>query len=362
VSAAVMTTRRAWLTMALAVGITLALGPGPGAVAEAQELRTFKFASVGAKPTSVSELYYGLGMEKGWYKEAGVDFQVVRMNATVAYPAMVAGEVDGALYGASAAVAALRGAPLVAVFYDPVSAPWSLVVDPKKIKTPKDLAGARCVAATGAKTATHIAWAAMIESIGGDPRSFQAVGLAQPPPMWLEALRAGTAECMLGFDAAWTGQAVREGFKTLAYLPKVRPIQANGLSVAQASVKDPKKREVVKDVIGVFLRAQEYVKSKDNRRELADTVRRWMGDPKGLQTEDYEAAVAELAALLPAKGYIEDESILGNMLASAIKYDIYDVKEFKQDPRTVDLVKAGVIDQSLVKEAAAWGPPLYRRR
>jgi ABC-type nitrate/sulfonate/bicarbonate transport system substrate-binding protein len=259
-------------------------------------------------------------------------------------------------------VAGLRGAPLVAVFYDAVSGPWSLVVDPKKIKTPKDFAGARCVAATGNKTATHIAEAAMIESLGGDPRAFQSIGLGQPPPFWIEALRVGSAECMIGFDAAWTGQAVREGYKVLAYLPKAWPMHTSGLAVAQATLKDPKKRALTVDVISVFLRAQAYVRAKENRAELAEMLRRWMGAPKGMQTEDYEAALAEMATLYAPKGYIEDDKAFSTMLTAAIKYGIFDPKEFRHDPTTVNFVKAGVVDQTLAKEAALRGGPHYRRR
>ncbi|MSQ71946.1 MAG: hypothetical protein EXR27_11750 [Betaproteobacteria bacterium] len=345
--------------LALCVGLSLAVGQS--GMSGAQELRPYKFASVGDKPTSAAELYFGLGLEKGWFKEAGIDFQVRRMLANVAYPAIVSNDIDGALYGSSAAIAALRGVPLVVAYLDQISSPWSLVVDPKKIKTPKDLKGARCVAATGAKTATHIAWAAMIDSIGGDPRAFQAVGIGQPPPFWLEALRTGTAECILGFDAAWTGVAQREGYKALAYLPDVSPMQTNGLSVSSAALKDPKRRELLKDVIGVFLRSHAYIRDMKNRSEVAGIVRNWMGSPKALQNEDYEAAVAEIVRLAPPKGYIENESLLDNMLKASLKYDIYDAKEFKVDVSKVSMSAAGVVDQSVAREAAAWGAPRFRR-
>jgi hypothetical protein len=328
--------------------------------ANAQQLRPFKFASVGDKPTSAAELYFGLGLEKGWFKEVGVDFQLRRMFSNVAYPAIVSNDIDGALYGTSAGIAALRGVPLVVAYFDQVSSAWSLVVDPKKIKSPKDFKGARCVATTGAKTATHIAWAAMIDSIGGDPKSFQAVGIGQPPPFWLEALRTGTAECMLGFDAAWTGLAQREGYKSLAYLPDVSPMQANGLSVSRAALKDPARRELIKDVIGVFLRSHAYIRDTRNHAEIAGIVRNWMGSPAGLQQQDYEAAVVEIAKLAPPKGFIENEAVLDNMLKASLKYEIYDAKEFKVDPAK-GMTAAGVVDQSAAKEAAAWGAPRFRR-
>jgi len=350
--------RKYWPGLLVKTVCSLALlGASALGGAHAAELKTFKFASVGDKPTSAAELYYGLGLEKGWYKEVGVDFQVVRMFSSVAYPAILSGEVDGTLYAASSAVAALRGAKLAVVFEDPVSVPWSLVVDPKKIKTPQDLKGARCVAATGAKTAMHIAWAALIDSIGGDPRNFQPVGLGQPTPYWIEALRSGTAPCMMGFDAAWTGQAEREGFKALAYLPDVMSMPGNGMTVAQAALKDPARREVIKNVLSVFLRAQDYVRDPANRTELAGIVAKWMGNPKGIEQKDYENVIDELAKLLPPKGYLEDEQIFGNMIRVAIKYGIYDAKEFSQDPTTTDLVKEGVVDQSLLKEVLKRGNP-----
>ena len=328
--------------------------------ASAQELRTFRFGTIGEKPTAANELFFALALEKGWFKEAGIDFKPLRMQPNVAYPSLASGDIEGTYFAASAAVAALRGAPLAVVYYPQYSVDWSLVVDPKKVKTPKDLAGVRCVASSGAKSATQIAWAAMIASVGGDPKNFQAIGLGQPPPFWIEALRVGTAECMMGYDAAWAGQAKREGFNVLAELPNVKPMQSHGLAVSKTALGDAKKRELIVDVLGVFLRTQDYIKA--NRAEAAETVRRWMGSIKGIETEDYLAAVDSSIKLTPPKGHFEDEKIMANMLNVAMDYGIYDPKEFREDPRTVDLVKVGAIDQSLVKEAYARGAPAYHRR
>lgn len=345
------------LTVALSLIATLMISVSQTA---AQELRNFRYASIGDKPTAANELFFALGLEKGWFKEAGIDFRPSRMLVNVAYPAIVSGEIEGTYYAASAAVAALRGVPLTVVYYPQFSVDWALVVDPRKIKSPRDLAGVRCVATTGAKSAPHVAWAAMIGAVGGDPRNFQPIGLGQPPPFWIEALRVGTAGCMLGYDSAWTGQAVREGFKVLAYLPDVKPMQSHGLAVGQAATKDAKKRELIVDVLGVILRTQDYIKA--NRAEAAEVVRRWMGAPQDMQAEDFLAAVDAAIRLMPPQGHFEDEKILGNMLAVGLDHGIYDPKEFRADPRTADLVKFGAIDQSLVKEAYARGAPLYQRR
>ena len=59
---------------------------------------------------------------------------------------------------------------------------------------------------------------------------------------------------------------------------------------------------------------------------------------------------------------IEDRTILANQLSSGVKYQIYDVAEFKIDPRTVHPLDAGAVDQTLVREVAARGGPLYRSR
>jgi ABC-type nitrate/sulfonate/bicarbonate transport system substrate-binding protein len=352
------TSNKGRLGLACAVIAALAAGWASGAAAE--ELRVFKFATIGAEPAAASELYFGLALEKGWFKEAGIDFQATRMPPPVAYPAIASGKIDGTYFAASAAIAHLRGAPLVVVYYPQYSVDWSLIVDPRKIKSPKDFAGARCVASTGAKSATHVAWAAMIDHIGGDPYAFQPVGLNQPAPFWIEALRVGTAPCMMGFDGAWASEAMREGYKMLAYLPDVKPMQTHGLAVSEATLKDPVKRKLLVDVIGVFLRSQDYVRDKSHRDEIAATVQRWMGSPKGMQRPDYEAAVDDLIKLIPPKGVVEDHQILANGFQEGLKYKIYDPKEFGQFAADTDLVKAGAIDQSVVKEAYDRGGPLYR--
>jgi hypothetical protein len=344
----------------LAAAVLAVLSAWPSA--HAADLRPFKFATWGNKPTGAADMFYGLPAEKGWFKEVGIDFQMLRMVPNVAFPGIAAGEVDGTASAGSAPIAALRGAPLVVVFYDHTSAPWSLVVDPKKIKTPKDYAGARCVATTGAKTAPHVAAAAMIDKLGGDPQAFQSIGIGQPPPFYIQALRAGTADCMVALDGAWANQAAREGYKIAAYLPRVKLMPTNGLAVAPAALKDPAKRALVADVVGVFLRTHAYVRDPRNRAELVATLERWMGSPKDLKREDYEAAITELAEVLPPKGYIDDKNVLAGQLITGVQYGIYDPKEFKVDPRTADLIEAGALDLGLIREVVGRGGPLYRAK
>jgi ABC-type nitrate/sulfonate/bicarbonate transport system substrate-binding protein len=321
----------------------------------------FRFGTLSEKPASVNELHFALAVEKGWFKDAGIDFQVKRMAVNVVYAAIAAGEMDATNFAGSAALASLRGAPLAVVYFPQPSTTWSLVADPKKIKTAKDFSGARCVAGTGAKSGTHIAWAAMIDSVGGNPRDFQSVGTGQPPQLWIEALRVGTAECMMGFDGVWTRQAQREGFKVWAFLPDVMPMQSHGIAVSKPALKDRDKRALIEDMLGVVLRSKDYVVAKENRGEIVATIKRWMGAPKGIENEDYENTVDELAKLYPPKGYIENESIFNNMLVTALKYGIFDPNDYTVDGKPADLARAGAVDQGPLKTAASWGGPLYKR-
>src|SRR5919109_3444228 len=57
-----------------------------------------------------------LGRTKGFFKNEGLDLKIVVMRASVSVPALVTGEVQFAVHG-SAMTAALKGAPLKAVFF-----------------------------------------------------------------------------------------------------------------------------------------------------------------------------------------------------------------------------------------------------
>ena len=76
---------------------------------------------------NMSYLAAGVAVERGFFKEEGLDVEIVRMNANVAMSSLISGDVDYTMIFASVIRAAMRGIPLkvIAVLID--SPPYAFI-------------------------------------------------------------------------------------------------------------------------------------------------------------------------------------------------------------------------------------------
>jgi NitT/TauT family transport system substrate-binding protein len=97
--------------------------------------------SVRVTYASFDALYapYFIGIEKGYFKQQGLDVELVQAGGGTAIPAVIAGSVQFTSSSGSAISAILRGAKLKVVMTQAVSLPWKLWATNPDIKTLRDL-------------------------------------------------------------------------------------------------------------------------------------------------------------------------------------------------------------------------------
>ena len=80
---------------------------------------------------NMSYLAAGVAAKRGFFKEEGLDVEIVRMNANVAMSSLISGDVDYTMIFASVIRAAMRGIPLkvIAVLID--SPPYAFIARPE---------------------------------------------------------------------------------------------------------------------------------------------------------------------------------------------------------------------------------------
>src|SRR5205814_10621272 len=80
---------------------------------------------------NMSYLAAGVAAKRGFFKEEGLDVEIVRMNANVAMSSLISGDVDYTMIFASVIRAAMRGIPLkvIAVLID--SPPYAFIACPE---------------------------------------------------------------------------------------------------------------------------------------------------------------------------------------------------------------------------------------
>lgn len=329
-----------------AVGLLSAVTSGA-----ANEPRVFKYATTVVTAEDPQHMFWYVPLVKGFFKEAGIDFQPVKMAPASAFPALSSQQINAVMFSGSAPLAALRGAPYVSVFFAEKGAPWSMLVNTKKIKTEKDFVGARCGSGTPAKTATDIACRKMVAQLKGNPAAITYVVVPGGATDYISALRRGVIDSAPALVPPMRYVLEREGFRVMTDMRETYPVQATGLTVNRNAIKDPTKRKLVVDTIRAIQRGMEWMRKPENLAEAAEILKTGMGSPTELTQKDYERAIQDWLKYSTQFGAIDDLDTMWNLLNAGLEFGMYDPAEFKIEYKGKSAVEAGIVDFSLAKEA-----------
>ncbi len=167
-----------------------------------------------------------LARARGFFENEGLDLKIVIMRSSVSVPALVTGEVQFAVHG-SAMTAALKGAPLKAVFFTYNTSTMQFMVRPE-IQKPEDLRG-KVVAISSPGGSQDQATRLILKKLGLDPArdvKLLAVGSAKARVIGMETGQiAGSAN---NLDIA--AELVKKGYRILANSSEVYPVPWAGLA------------------------------------------------------------------------------------------------------------------------------------
>jgi NitT/TauT family transport system substrate-binding protein len=170
---------------------------------------------------------------KGFLANEGVDLKIVVMRATVSVPALLSGEIQFAVHG-SAMTAAMRGAPLKAVFFTYNTSIMQFTVRPE-IKRPEDLKG-KVIAISSPGGSQDQATRLILKKLGLDPErdvKLLAIGDAKARVIGMETGQiTGSAN---NIDIA--AELVRKGYRILANSSEVYPVPFSGMAAHDQFLK-----------------------------------------------------------------------------------------------------------------------------
>jgi NitT/TauT family transport system substrate-binding protein len=126
-------------------------------IAESQSLKKVTF---GISATNVNYLPFFVALQKGFYREEGIDLQVIYMASTLTSKTVLTGDVDysGAVSGVVGA--AVQGQPLKVVMFT-VARPLLFLISKKEITQPQQLKGKTIAGSTPGASATLLATQAL---------------------------------------------------------------------------------------------------------------------------------------------------------------------------------------------------------
>src|SRR6266581_1426341 len=226
----------------------------------------------------VSFLTAGVASKRGFFKDEGLDVEVIRMNANVSIPALSTGDIDYTMVFASVVRGALRGLPMkvVASFMD--SSTHLLIARPE-YKTIRDLKG-KTLAVSNYGATSDVAARMMMKQGGVDPeKELKIIQLGAERGRYA-ALREGIVDVAVLSPPTDT-DAQRQGYRILSRFHEHFKLPFTGVGTNLRKLKE--KPDEVKRMVKAMLRANRFVRS--NREGTIQTMMEWI-------KVDRESAVA----------------------------------------------------------------------
>jgi len=256
----------------------------------------FAFAqkiTIAVSNPDMSFLSGGVAKYKGFFKEEGIDAELIQITANVSIAALAGGNVDYNLILQSVVTGNLRGLPLkVAGIL--IERPNHVVVVNPRITRFSDLKG-RKIAVSSFGSATDILARLTVEHFKltpGKDVQFVAAGSSSGR---LAQLEAGLVDAAL---VSPPGDQVAEsrGFKSLVRTRDILLFPVNGLGLNEQKLKN--NRGEVKRVLRALLKANRYI--LDDRKGAIDILQRWGRTSQHVAEQGYLSSVSNFSRNLLA--------------------------------------------------------------
>jgi NitT/TauT family transport system substrate-binding protein len=248
---------------------------------------------------NMSFLPSGLAVRRGFFREEGIEAEIIRMNANVAINALAGGDTDYTMIFGSVVRAAIRGLPMKVVASLIDGSTHALITRPE-FKSAKDLKGKTLgIQAYGATD--QVAAMMMLKHLGVDPEKeikFVALG---PAAGRLAALKEGVVEVAV-ISPPGDEEGRKMGFNVLARAYELFSFPFVGLGTNTRKIKD--RPDEVKRTIKALIKANRFI--RQNREGTIQTLAEWGRTTPSLAAAAYDSAfkVYNLDGSIPDEGLL----------------------------------------------------------
>lgn len=248
-------------------------------VAKAQKIR------IAISNPDMSFLSGGVAQFKGFFREQGLDVELIQMNANVSIAALAAGNIDYNLILQSIVTGNLRGLPIKVVGIL-IERPNHVAVVNPRIKTYSDLRG-RKIAVSSFGSLTDILARLTTEHFHLDPSKDVQFVAAGSSSARVAQLQSGLVDaCFISPPANIKAESL--GFKSLVHVRDILVFPVNGVGVNQQKLKSH--RAEIKKVLRALLKANRFI--LNDRKGSIEILSQWGRTSPKIAAEAYDATAA----------------------------------------------------------------------
>jgi NitT/TauT family transport system substrate-binding protein len=210
----------------------------------------------------------GVAQKKGFFRDEGLEADIVVMGAAPSIAALSNGDIDFTLLTGTVIRAAIRGLPVRLVAGLMTSSPHVLLARPE-IKSIKDLTGKK-VGLAGFGDATQVLARMILARNGVDPeKEVQFVPLG-PDSARFAGLQQKLADAVVT-SPPWDFEGKKAGYNVLARAYEYLNYPLSGVGLNTKSIQN--NREQVKRTTRALIKASRFI--RDNREESVKILAAW---------------------------------------------------------------------------------------
>ncbi len=268
----------------------------------AQAQTGLKKVRMGSSSTNVSFLALYTALQRGFFKDEGIDLEIVYMPANLASAAVLNGDLDynGAVTGTIGA--AVRGQPMKVLLFT-VSKPLLFLMSRKEIKDPKQLIGKRIAGSSPGGSATLLA-----------ERVLRHYGLEPGRDVFLlpmggsAASRYAVLESAL-VDASFVSVpeniiAMQKGYNELVFAGDIVEFPQNGFGTSEKKIHE--NPDEVYRMVRATLRGLQFIWDKNNQEAVINVLmKQWKVNDRKMAEE----MARQVKRVLTRDAYVKPESV-----------------------------------------------------
>jgi NitT/TauT family transport system substrate-binding protein len=258
--------------------MTLASFSAPAASAE-----RVRFALPG---NSMGYLPLIVAIHRGFFKEEGIDLELIRLVPTVAHNALLLNEVQYHGLADSGLRLAARGAPLKAIFYG-ADRPMYYLVGRKDIRTVAELRGKRVGVSTFGGT-SDLSARLLLNQHGIDDKNTVLLQFGNESTR-VGALKAGAADAII-VPVPAVAILKQEGYREIAFVGDAVEFASNGYTSTEKRIKE--NPQEVKKVVRSIYRGLRF--AKENPEETVKIIEKEWKISSDIARGSYEAIIKAL--------------------------------------------------------------------
>ncbi|HEY3304253.1 MAG TPA: ABC transporter substrate-binding protein [Candidatus Binatia bacterium] len=232
----------------------------------------------------VAFLTGGVAQKRGFFKEEGLEPELIRMNANVSITALSTGDIDYTMIFGSVVRAAVRGLPMkvVASFLD--SSTHTLIARPE-YKSVKDLRG-KTLAVSSFGATSDVAARMMFQKSGLDPeKDLKIIALGSDRARF-SALKEGIVDVAVISPPADV-EGKKMGFNVLARAYELFSLPFVGLGANTKKIKE--RPDEIKRVLKALIKANRFITA--NRDGTIQILAEWGRTDRESAAASYDGTV-----------------------------------------------------------------------